>query len=153
MSAAGLTHGGFYKHFGSKDELVADATRAAFSDILDQLDGIAKQSSTGAAARARVITEYLSQEHRDSPGTGCANAALAADAARTTNPDVRAAYIAGLKATIARLQTLDGGADAHARALEDLIVLVGALTLARAASGDPVSDELLTLAAKKLAST
>jgi len=152
MSAAGLTHGGFYKHFRSKDDLVAAATRDAFGDILGRLDRVAAESPDGPTARDRLVTEYLSPEHRDAPGTGCANAALATDAARATSPELRAAFTDGLRATVDRLAAVEGGGpDARAHALVDLVVLVGSLTLARATTGDPVSDELLALAREHLA--
>jgi len=151
MSAAGLTHGGFYKHFRSKDELVAAAARESFEDILGRLDRIAEESADGRAARDRLVAEYLTADHRDSPGTGCANTALATDAARAQGSGLGAAYTEGLKETVARLEAMDGGPDARAHALEDLALLVGALTLARATSDDPISDELLAAAKERLA--
>ncbi|WP_224785674.1 TetR/AcrR family transcriptional regulator [Microbacterium caowuchunii] len=146
MSAAGLTHGGFYKHFASKDELVASAAGAAFADIEARLDRIAAETPEGASARTRVIDDYLTVDHRDRIAEGCANTALAADAARAGDPALRDAYLAGLRRTVEQLASLEDGAHTHERALQDLVVLVGGLTLARATAGDPVSEELLAAA-------
>src|SRR3954469_796148 len=83
MRAAGLTHGGFYKHFDSREDLVAEAVERAFAD------------NTRRSARFETLAEYadwyLSPAHRDGPGTGCGIAAFSADAARDTER-VREAY-------------------------------------------------------------
>ena len=149
MSAAGLTHGGFYKHFGSKGELIATAAQDAFADIHRRIDRAVDESTDAADARQRLVADYVTTAHRDEPGAGCANAALAVDAARTQDDDLRAAYTTGLAETVARLAELDDGS--RARALQDLIVLVGSLTLARATAGDAVSEELLEIAREMLA--
>jgi TetR/AcrR family transcriptional repressor of nem operon len=146
MSAAGLTHGGFYKHFGSKSELIALAAGSAFGDIEDTVDRISTDSPDAPTARKRVLDDYLTIEHRDAPGTGCANTALAADASRTDDPALRAAYVDGLRRTLARLESIEPGPEAHMRAVADLVVLVGGLTLARATAGDPISEEVLAIA-------
>lgn len=150
MSAAGLTHGGFYKHFASKDELLATAARTAFDDILERLERITRESAAPADARERIISEYLTPQHRDTPATGCANTALAADAARSESIELRGAYVSGFEQTLQRLEALTEGPDARRRALQDLLVLVGGLTLARATSGSAVSDEILVEAERLL---
>ncbi len=73
MAAAGFTHGGFYKHFGSKSDLMAESAACSISKTVEQSKGIDP---------AQFIEYYLSREHRDNPGTGCTMAALSADAAR-----------------------------------------------------------------------
>lgn len=146
MAAVGLTHGGFYKHFGSKGELFASAAGVAFDDITHTLDRIAAESADEGDARRRVFDEYLAGPHRDDAAHGCANTALAADAARTDDPAFRAAYTEGLQRTVARLAEIEGDTQDRRAAIADLIVLVGGLTLARATAGDPVSDEILEVA-------
>jgi TetR/AcrR family transcriptional repressor of nem operon len=150
MAAAGLTHGGFYRHFGSREDLIGAAASEAFSGILALLDRIASESPDRRAARTRIFDEYLTPEHRDSPGAGCGNAALAADAARIPDSPLHAAYVDGLKATIARLELSEDEPATHRQALEHLIILVGGLTLARATAGDPLSDEFLDVARESL---
>src|SRR5690554_486039 len=70
MSAAGLTHGGFYKHFASKDELLANAASSAFEDIIERVERITRDSSDPHSARERIIADYLTARHRDAPATG-----------------------------------------------------------------------------------
>ncbi|MGS2647638.1 TetR family transcriptional regulator [Streptosporangium sp. LJ11] len=149
MSAAGLTHGGFYKHFGSKDELMGIATDSAFGELASLLRQLRQDHSDGAEARSELISSYLSSKHRDSPGTGCANAGIAADAARAgSGSPLRVSYTTGLRNTIELLaelqdpQVADDGT-ARERAIVCLATMVGAMTLARAAADDPVSDEIL----------
>ena len=67
MSAAGLTHGGFYKHFGSKDELVGIAATAAFGELLDELSRL-RESHPDSPVGAELVNDYLSPGHRDDPG-------------------------------------------------------------------------------------
>src|SRR5690606_11029138 len=143
-SAAGLTHGGFYKHFASKDELLTNAAGTAFEDIIERVERITRDSPDPQSARERIITDYLTARRRDASAAGCANTALAADAARATDPRLRAAYARGFQETLARLEAITEGPDARTRALQDLIVLVGGLTLARATRGESISDEILT---------
>jgi len=150
MSAAGLTHGGFYKHFASKDELLATAARTAFDGILERLDRITGESTDPQEARERIVRDYLTADHRDRMATGCANTALASDAARTADPDLRAAYAEGFQQTLSRLEAVTDAPDARAQALQDMIVLIGGLTLARATRGSAISDELLEQAQRLL---
>jgi TetR/AcrR family transcriptional regulator, transcriptional repressor for nem operon len=134
-AAAGLTHGGFYKHFASKEALVAEAVGRAVDDQIARLDGYPD--------RAALLTAYLSPAHRDSPGDGCPTAGFGGDLAREdpAHP-ARRAYADGLRAYADRL---DGD-------LAAVSTLVGALLLARATAGTPLSDELLEAAAARLAS-
>ena len=81
MRDAGLTHGGFYKHFGSKDELVIESLRKAFGEIADSLTRAAQKSKPGSAWKT-IVESYLSAEHCDHPEWGCPLAALAPELAR-----------------------------------------------------------------------
>jgi len=82
MWDAGLTHGGFYKHFGSKDELLMESLREAFREIADFLAHAAKKCQSGTAWKA-IVKAYLSPEHCDHAECGCPLAALAPELART----------------------------------------------------------------------
>jgi TetR/AcrR family transcriptional repressor of nem operon len=81
MKEAGLTVGGFYKHFDSRDELVAEAVSAAFGIWQRQKD--AAESGGQPLSFAKLIDDYLSDVHRKNPGTGCAFSALAPEIARS----------------------------------------------------------------------
>lgn len=81
MKASGLTVGGFYKHFRSKDDLVAQAVDASVRDIGKHLIEPARQAPAGQAWK-QIVKRYLSIEHCEHPGTGCPMAALAPDIAR-----------------------------------------------------------------------
>src|SRR6195256_6586516 len=81
MKEAGLTVGGFYKHFGSRGELVAEAVSAAFG--IWQRQKVAAESGGQPLSFAKLIDDYLSDTHRKNPGTGCAFSALAPEIARS----------------------------------------------------------------------
>jgi TetR/AcrR family transcriptional regulator, transcriptional repressor for nem operon len=81
MRDSGLTHGGFYKHFGSKDDLLTQSLRQAFQEIADRLTQVAEKSQPGTAWKA-IVKTYLSAEHCDHAEAGCPLAALAPELAR-----------------------------------------------------------------------
>ena len=81
MQDAGLTHGGFYKHFGSKDKLLVESLSEAFREITDRLVHAAEQAPPGAAWKA-IVKTYLSPEHCEHPEHGCPVAALAPELTR-----------------------------------------------------------------------
>lgn len=137
MRAAGLTHGGFYKHFGSRDDLVAEATEHALLASAERM----RQAVEGAAdPLAAFVDAYLSEAHRDDVGAGCGLVALGADAARADDR-VRAAYAAQVERYLALLEDLLG--DERERAPVVLSALVGALLVARALGDSPRSDAIL----------
>ncbi|TDT00587.1 TetR/AcrR family transcriptional regulator [Erwinia rhapontici] len=148
MAAAGLTHGGFYGHFDSKDELAAIASRKAFDDSGARWQAIGQQSSQQMLYT--LVEHYLSPAHRDGAQDGCAITALASDIAReSADKPVREVYLDGVKGMLEMLESLsDVEDDAQRRqhALVQFSLLIGALTLARATSGDNLSDEFLTAA-------
>ncbi|MFD4114793.1 TetR family transcriptional regulator [Streptomyces niveus] len=142
MKAAGLTHGGFYKHFDSKEALVDEATARAF-------DGVGTSDKAGADtdedaandARRAFVENYLSPEHRDDMAGGCPTAGLATDMARgATGSAARHTYAEGVREFARRM------ADDDDDGLVRLSTMVGALILARAVNGDPLSDALLAAA-------
>jgi TetR/AcrR family transcriptional repressor of nem operon len=133
MKAAGLTHGGFYGHFASKDDLIAQTVAHALADV---------QNTDGFDA---FLAAYLSPAHRDTPASGCPTAAFASDARRQT-PETRAAMAAGLAAQIARLAaTLQsaGVRDPRESAIGSWSAAVGAMILARAVDDPALSDDIL----------
>lgn len=140
MAAAGFTHGGFYKHFGSKADLRVEAAACGLT------------SSAAAVADLDVqafVSEYLSRAHRDGPGQGCTLAALCIDAARQTEA-VKAAFAAGIEARLATRATQEGQAQrdpddaARARRIALMAQAVGALVLSRSCPDEsPLADEIL----------
>lgn len=141
MAAAGFTHGGFYKHFGSKTDLIAESTACGIAQTV---------ALTGDGADpAEFVRQYLSREHRDSRTTGCTMAALGGDAAR--QPDsVRAAFATGIESLIAALTPrgeVAPAADAirtRSKIVDMLSHAVGALVMSRACPDDsPLADEFL----------
>jgi TetR/AcrR family transcriptional repressor of nem operon len=148
MTAAGLTHGGFYKHFGSREELVAEAAERSFADseaAVDQITGDAEDP-----LRA-FVDWYLSADHRENPGTGCGIVALGADAPRA-DQRLRAAYTEQVRRYLDRLQELLGSADGaeRDRAAVALSTLVGALLVARAVDDPALANEILRSAREAL---
>jgi len=148
MKRAGLTHGGFYGHFASKDDLAAEITSRVLGrdGWLERLTGAARPSP-GAVVRA-----YLSRRHRDDPGHGCLFAALGSDVVRQPR-SVRRAFTDGLRLRVEALRRVLPGRSAAARRREALAMLsglVGALILSRAVDDPKLSDEILEAAASML---
>lgn len=144
MAEAGLTHGGFYAHFSSKDKLVAEAICVMFEESKARLsENIAGRSP--AEALWRHIRFYLSKKHRDAVSIGCPVAALLGDVPRIPVA-ARAIFSHGaaqLKGQLANLLAMLGDAEADANADSLFAELVGALMLARAEPNQKRSDEIL----------
>jgi TetR/AcrR family transcriptional repressor of nem operon len=140
MQAAGLTHGGFYKHFDSRDDLVAEAVEAAIAEGREGFE----EATAGAADPLAAFAEwYLSTTHRDDPGSGCAVVALGSDAARS-DPRVRAAYRGQVESYLAHMEELlGGGPEARREAIAAVTSMVGALLIARAVDDEALSEEIL----------
>ncbi|MGW5257441.1 TetR/AcrR family transcriptional regulator [Streptomyces sp. NPDC004012] len=145
MKAAGLTHGGFYKQFASKEDLVDEAIAHAFENPAPYSAAAAVTPEEGEdheAARRAMIDDYLSIWHRDHAADGCPVSGFAADLGR--EPDqaagAREVYIKGVRNRAARLATSEDDG------LAQFCTLVGALALARATRGNPLSEELLQAA-------
>ncbi|QIS12901.1 TetR/AcrR family transcriptional regulator [Nocardia arthritidis] len=151
MAAAGLTHGGFYRHFRSKDDLIAQACTAAYVEKIGEMERIIAAAPDAAAARRTFIERYLSVEHRDTASRGCGIAALAGDVARAESDSaLRRAYRDGIRNMIGKLGEFGDrpadGAELEHEVLVEVSVLAGALMLARASAGDPVSERILAAA-------
>ena len=141
MNAAGLTRGGFYKHFASKDQLVAEATTAAMDNILEEL---AAHPTVNAA-----VAGYLSTRHRDNPTSGCPLAALGGELARS-NEKTRATATAGFVGFVDILAGEARTADVRRRALAAAATMIGAVTMSRVVSDPKLSAEILDAAEKYL---
>ncbi len=149
MEEAGLTHGGFYSHFGSKDDLVAEALGAAVSGQLDGLLG-GLEDTPEPERLGRLVARYLSRAHRDGPGAGCPLPSISAEVGRAP-ASVRRVYEAGLGETIKGIEaaltkeeaSADADGDNHARAVGALALCVGGLLLARAVNDVAFSDDIL----------
>ena len=145
MSAAGLTHGGFYKHFESKDQLVAEACAEAVTTILEIAAAAASKKGGTAAA-------YLSTGHRDNPAAGCPLSAIGSELARS-DEKTRAAATAGfLKLVEIMAEQLDRlpAATAKRRALVAVSTMIGALTMSRIVTDPELSAKILKEAEKSL---
>jgi TetR/AcrR family transcriptional repressor of nem operon len=153
-AAAGLTHGGFYGHFASKDALAAEACALAFEHSCDRWRRRVADAPTPASARNALIEAYVSTRSRNNPGASCPAAALAADVAREgAHAPVRAAFTAGIEDLVRILASVEPDADpaaARTQALADLSTMAGALILARATAGQPLADEFLAAARARL---
>ncbi|RYF28539.1 MAG: TetR/AcrR family transcriptional regulator [Comamonadaceae bacterium] len=150
MKGAGLTHGGFYGHFSSKEDLMAQACARALEQSRAQWQSLVDETTENP--RAMLERAYLCTPHRDTPGRGCLMAALGADAARQ-GPGVRSAVTQGLHAMVDLLSSVMPGRTKAARrqkALADYASLVGALVLARAVDDAALSDEILQATAAAL---
>ena len=160
MKAADLTHGGFYGHFASKDDLVAQSSRRIMARAAANWTKLVEASPDNPYAA--LLEHYLSPKHRDDPGKGCAFAALGNDAARSGKV-VRKAFAEGLAPLIDILaqsipgkstpgKSISGKSKAARRrkAVAAMATLVGALTLSRAVEGTPLSDEMLEAAHREL---
>ncbi|BCG79056.1 TetR/AcrR family transcriptional regulator [Mesorhizobium sp. 113-3-3] len=138
MSDAGLTNGAFYPHFQSKAELVRESVAAAMELQARQLADALASGGPEVAMEA-----YLSAEHRDNPGQGCASAALLPELARQP-PETRAVYTERLL-TLARqlAAAVPQVKDPEGTALAVFATLIGTLQLARAVQGTDLSDRIL----------
>jgi TetR/AcrR family transcriptional regulator, transcriptional repressor for nem operon len=144
MKAAGLTHGGFYRHFASKDQLVAEACSAAVATMNERVASSASRKR-GRKGLEAAVADYLSTEHRDNPRDGCPLAALGSELARADTP-ARAAATAGfLKLVDALAGGFDEGTpdEARRRAMVVALTLIGALTVSRVVTDQALSDAIL----------
>jgi TetR/AcrR family transcriptional regulator, transcriptional repressor for nem operon len=142
MKKAGKTHGGFYSHFTSRDELVAEAVRFAAED---SSRGVFSPDLTAKA----TFDRYLSKHHLDHPERGCVLAALGADGVRQPRR-VRAAFAEAatglLQVTERKLHAQAQSAQLSDRALVCAATMVGAIVLARLVADDALAERILAAA-------
>ncbi|WP_030949975.1 TetR/AcrR family transcriptional regulator [Streptomyces sp. NRRL S-646] len=147
MATAGFTHGGFYKHFRSKADLMAEASASGLSQIAARSEGLGP---------AGFVESYVSREHRDRRGDGCTVAALSGDAARQS-AEVKTEFAAGIESLLTALQApSDTPGDADQRAARTMVIdmlahSVGAIMLSRACPDDsPLAGEILDVCRKEI---
>ncbi|MFG2961219.1 TetR/AcrR family transcriptional regulator [Streptomyces sp. NPDC048291] len=147
MAAAGFTHGGFYRHFRSKGDLMAEASASGLSQTAARTEGLDP---------AEFVEYYVSREHRDGRGDGCTIAALSGDAARQP-ADIGAEFAAGIENLLTGLQSRSdtsgdaGPGTARAAMIDMLAHSVGAVMLSRACpDGSPLADEILDVCHKRI---
>ena len=143
MKDAGLTHGGFYKHFSNKDALVESAVEAAFAEFTRILQEGAPDQ---AAAAYREL--YLSEKHVHNPGRGCPAASVSQDVSRSS-PQLKAAFGRGVRQVVDALaRSMKGSAKARtAAAYQQFSMLVGAVVIARASDPQTAKEVLSAVSA------
>jgi TetR/AcrR family transcriptional repressor of nem operon len=139
MKAAGLTHGAFYAHFDSKEELQAAAVAYGQEVSLGRL----QRSNKRKNGKGSFTDAYLSPWHRDNPGDGCTMAALAQEVARST-PELKASFEQGLE------NILSAKRGDRQEAIFWAAALIGGVVLARAVQNPRLSDEILSSIRQKL---
>ncbi|MCB8877105.1 TetR/AcrR family transcriptional regulator [Acidisoma silvae] len=154
MKEAGLTVGGFYKHFATREDLVAEAVTVGQGNWQKRIANAASEADKPQIGE--LIERYLSPAHRDAPAGGCLAAALAAEIARS-GVQTRASFTEGLTKSfdllVERLQAADMAGDdmaLRARAITIYSALIGAISLARAVSDPALSTEIMESAAAQI---
>ena len=149
MATAGFTHGGFYKHFRSKADLMAEAAAKGISQSV---------ANNGGLDFFEFVTYYLSRAHRDDRSAGCTIAALCGDAARQS-ADIKTTFAGGIESSLASFLRAGLTADksdqnedeARATMIDTYAHVLGALMLSRACPDDsPLADEILEVARKQI---
>ena len=147
MAAAGFTHGGFYKHFRSKADLMAETAASGISQ---------RVASSSGLDFGEFVMHYLSREHRDDRSAGCTMAALCGDAARQP-ADIKAKFADGIENSVAAFQPQGATVgkfdqnEVRAKMINTFAHAVGALVLSRACPDDsPLADEILSVCRKQI---
>lgn len=150
MGEAGLTHGGFYSHFGSKDDLVREASQRALIGGAASLERITEGSEDDPFEA--IVRHYLSPAHRDHAETGCAFVALGQDAGRRGNA-LQQDFAHGLRLHRDAVQRAIDASAVHGKSKDSLVVfasMVGAVLLSRAVGSDTLSQQILDAVSKSL---
>ena len=141
MKDAGLTHGGFYAHFDSREALVVEAFAYAMDRSMERWRQLSAQSAPEHRLSA-LVDHYLSPQHRDNPGHGCAVPALGAEIARES-PKTRKAFAAKLDQMITMMAeqfTADDDRSPRQQAMAALATMMGTLVMARVAGSGDLSE-------------
>jgi TetR/AcrR family transcriptional repressor of nem operon len=144
MKEAGLTHGGFYAHFDSRDALVIEAVSHAMDRSTERWRKLSEQTPADKRL-AKIVNTYLGTDHRDDPGHGCAVPALAAEMARES-AKTRRAFAGRMDQMIEMLTDQYQGMPrkaARKQAMSALATMMGTLVMARVAGNSELSDEIL----------
>ena len=141
MKAAGMTHGGFYRHFASKDQLIAEACAEATQELMERME---TQPTINAA-----VAGYLSTRHRDTPGSGCPFSTIGSELART-DEKTRQVATAAFERLVGLLAGNSKEKDARRRALVAASTMIGAVTMSRVVTDPGLSAEILRAAEKSL---
>ena len=147
MKELGLTHGGFYAHFKSKDALIAEMMKQAGGSASAARLAQAASSALPSQELAGVIRQYLSSDHRDHPDIGCLLPALAGEVARQERP-VRKAFTRAFTGMLAWMSGVRAGQEREEfdeSLIPLLATMVGAISLARAVDDAQLSERILTL--------
>jgi TetR/AcrR family transcriptional repressor of nem operon len=145
MNAAGLTHGGLYSNFASKDDLAVKASEHAIAGTKALLkNGLAQEPQDPLRA---LIERYVSPAHRDDPGSGCILPAVAADAARRDDPALRAVFVTAIQFYLDQIAILSSApsrpiGSRHPAAI--LSEMVGAVILSRVIADNLLADSLIS---------
>ena len=160
MKEAGFTHGGFYNHFESKENLAAEALKAAYQESWQNFrDAVEEDPQDGHKIIQFILDGYLSKTARDNPSTACPTSALVIDAARHRG-QFQEAYAEAVENLLGIIMAAlkQTGAHGNKKALRDKSIglisgMIGAIVLARALSGanEGFSNEVLSIARKQLA--
>lgn len=155
MGDADLTHGAFYAYFGDKDQMVADALRWAVDASHQRVQAGLPPDATPAARLAAFLRFYLSPAHRDAVADGCPIASLSRDFSQAS-PGLRQAMARGMRETIDHRRKLFSSPDhpiSRERWMAAMSTYIGALVLARACEGEPLSEQFLATALEHLTHT
>ncbi|MFJ1254133.1 TetR/AcrR family transcriptional regulator [Cupriavidus sp. CuC1] len=147
MAAAGLTHGGFYRHFASKDQLVAEACAASMESLVQTAEAAAEG---GTEAFLNHIRDFLSAEYRDDRLGGCPLVALGSELARADD-DARRAASNGFRGLIDVISEYFDSEEAKGGAIFTLSAMIGAVTMSRIIDDPQLSNQILEEAKKRLA--
>jgi TetR/AcrR family transcriptional regulator, transcriptional repressor for nem operon len=151
MADVGLTHGGFYGHFDSKEDLSTAACRHSAEET--QRKWSARIDASPDDPLRALLDPYFTTRHRDAPGTGCFLVGMAVDSARAEQRSLRTAFTDGVRGCLDIVISAVAGRtkrDRRRRALATLSGMVGALILARAVDDPALSDEILDATRREL---
>jgi TetR/AcrR family transcriptional repressor of nem operon len=152
MAAAGLTHGGFYRHFDSKEQLVTEAIGLTRKDFVDGALAAAEQ---GADAMFKHFQKYATAAHRDDMGSGCA---LAANGSELVRADAQTRHLAteGFRAIFenaAKFMRSPAGENRTETAISVLTNMIGAVTMSRMVDDPALSEQILEVTRRRIANT